>query len=163
MKQGPSSLGCGKADCDQIWNPDKEEQRFCHQCYKWYHTSCLTISRKHSQGTVIEKISTKLDLTRVPRILQWAAFQPTARGGQRLFTAGNIRFVTKARELVESEEKRAIFSGELLARSDDDDEWTRLLESYFGILESDREDFEKEQLLASGQDIYLCPECEEFV
>jgi len=102
-----------------------------------------------------------LDLTMVPRILQCAAFQPTARGGPRLFTAGNIRIVTKARELVESKEKRAIFSEELLACSDD--EWTRSLENYFGILESDHGNFENEQLVASGQDIYLCPICKEFV
>jgi hypothetical protein len=97
----------------------------------------------------------------VPQILKCVAFQPAARGGPRLFTAGNIRIVTKARELVESKEKRAIFSGGLLTWSDD--EWTRSLESHFGILESDRGDFEKEQLVLSGQDIYLCPVCEEFV
>jgi hypothetical protein len=70
--------------------------------------------------------------------------------------------VTKARELVESEDKRAIFSGGLLA-SNDDHEWTRLLETYFGILETDRGDFEKEQLVAGGQDIYLCAVCKEVV
>ena len=109
----------------------------------------------------MEEISAKLDLTLVPRILQCAAFQPAARGGPRLFTAGNIRMVTKARELVESEEKRAIFSGGLLASSDD--EWTRLLETFFGILEVDHGNFEKEQLVVGGQDIYLCPVCKEFV
>ena len=161
LQQGPPHLGCGKENCDRIWNPDDEEQRFCYQCRKWYHTSCLTISRKNSQDAVIKKISAKLDLTLVPQILQWTAFQPAARGGPRLFTAGNIRMVTKARELVESEEKRANFSGGLLAPNDD--EWTRFLESYFGVLETDRGNIEKEQLVASGQDIYLCPVCKEFV
>jgi hypothetical protein len=45
----------------------------------------------------------------------------------------------------------------------DDHEWTRLLETYFGILETDRGDFEKEQLVAGGQDIYLCAVCKEVV
>jgi hypothetical protein len=121
----------------------------------------LTVSRGHGQDAVIEKISAKLDLTLVPRILQCAAFQPAARGGPRLFTAGNIRMVTRARELVESEEKRDIFSGGLLVSNDD--EWTRLLETYFGVLEIDRGDFEKEQLVVGGQDIYLCSVCKEFV
>ena len=115
MQQGPPHLECGKKNCDWIWNPDEEEQRFCYQCHKWYHTLCLTILRKKGQDAVIEETSAKLDLTLVPQILQCAAFQPAARGGPCLFTAGNIRMVTKARELVESEEKRAIFSGGLLA------------------------------------------------
>jgi hypothetical protein len=110
----------------------------------------------------MEENSAKLvDLTLVPRILRFAAFQPAARGGPRLFTAGNIRMVTKARELVESEEKRNIFSGGLMVSSDD--EWTRLLETYFGILKTDDGDFEKEQLVVGGQDIYLCPVCKEYV
>ena len=161
FQQGPPHLGCGDENCDRIWNPDNEEQRFCYQCRKWYHTLCLTISKKHGQDTVIEEISTKLDLTLIPRILQCTAFQPAARGGPRLFTAGNIRMVTKARELVESQEKRAIFSEGMLASSDD--EWTRLLETYFGISETDHGSFEKEQLVVSGQDIYLCPLCKEFL
>lgn len=123
--------------------------------------SCLTISRKIGQDTAIAEISAKLDLTLVPPILKYAAFQPAARGGPRLFTAGNIRMVTKARELVESQEKRAIFSEGMLASSDD--EWTRLLETYFGISETDHGSFEKEQLVVSGQDIYLCPLCKEFL
>jgi hypothetical protein len=122
----------------------------------------LTILRKHGgQDAIIEDISAELYLTLVPRILQSIAFQPAARGGPRLFTAGNIRMVTKSRELVESEEEREIFSGGLLASSDG--EWIKLFKTYFGVLETDHGNFEKEQIVVGGQDIYLCPVCEKFV
>lgn len=98
--------------------------------------------------------------TLVPEILLRTAFQPAARGGPRHFTAGNIRMVTKARELVESKEKRTIFS-KGLAWSDD--EWARSLEDYFGILETDRGNFEREQLVTGGQDFYSCPGCNGLV
>jgi hypothetical protein len=96
----------------------------------------------------------------MPEILLRVAHQPVARGGLRHFTAGNIRIVTKARELVENEGERLDFSKGM---SWNDDEWMASLESHFGILEVDRGNIEREQLVVGGQCIYQCNGCSRLV
>ncbi|KAF8803047.1 hypothetical protein BYT27DRAFT_7110517, partial [Phlegmacium glaucopus] len=159
---GHSPFGCGRVKCHQLWDPEKEEQRYCYHCQKWYHSSCLAIYKLYTQTKTAQRSAKEMGLKQgeVPQILLDAAFQPTARGGMRHFIAGNIRIVTKARELVENEDEREGFA-EGMAWSND--EWASSLESYFGILEENRENFQEEQLVVSGQDIYHCAGCNKFI
>jgi len=98
--QGHSTLGCGKEDCFKGWNPDIEEQRYCYKCRLWFHTACAAATDK-TQGFIVEKAKQKESLAEeLPTVLFEMACQPAARGGDRHFAAGNIRIVTKAKDLV---------------------------------------------------------------
>jgi hypothetical protein len=82
--------------------------------------------------------------------LPQVAFQPAARGGVRHFTAGNIRIVKKARELLLDQDHREWT----------EEEWISFLEEGFGMLKNDRGNMEREQLVVGCQSIYLCAICD---
>ena len=71
--------------------------------------SCLS-GKVRSQEAILEQAASSLGPSPIQTILLEIAFQPVARGGVRHFTAGNIRIVTKARNLVLDEEERMRFT-----------------------------------------------------
>lgn len=81
------------------------------------------------------------------------ACQPVGRGGARHFTAGNIRFVSEAKKLVEDEGERQDFA---MGLPSPQDQWVNYLEDYFGIEKCDRGDLEREQLVVGDQDMHRC-------
>ena len=115
-----------------------------------------------TQNRMIEDAIQRLGLTSMPEILSCMALQPIARGGLRHFTAGNIRIVTKAKELMNNEVERVNFSNGL-GCSEDEEEWISALENHFGILEADRGNLNREQLVVGGQDIYECSGCDALI
>ncbi|PPQ90205.1 hypothetical protein CVT25_001658 [Psilocybe cyanescens] len=157
--RGPPS-GCAIDMCHQIWNPEEEEQRYCYTCMKWCHSACLLISRGTTQETIVKQLQMALQeqgSAMVPETLLCLAYQPIARGGPRHFTAGNIRIVKKARDLVEEEETRQIFTGGMGGMTWSEDEWIASFENYFGFLAKDRGDMDAEQVIdtAAGELGYI--------
>lgn len=156
--KGPSLFGCGIEDCANAWSPDQEEQRYCYDCHKWFHVSCLSLAEEIDQGDLVDAKIEELQVP-LPKILLDVAFQPAARGGPTHFHAGNIRFVTKARKLVCDEEHMVEFTqGEKW----DGEEWRRRLQRYFGILSTDIGLPNREQLLVYNQSIYFCA-CRSYI
>lgn len=156
--KGPSLFGCGFEDCVKAWCPDHEEQRYCYDCHKWFHVSCLSLAEGVDQEDVVNSKIEELQAP-LPKILLDVAFQPAARGAPRHFHAGNIRFVTKARLLVYNEEHMLEFTqGEKW----DGEKWRKRLQRYFGILSKDIGLPNREQLLVSDQPIYLCA-CRKYI
>lgn len=148
--------------CTTLWNPDKEEQRFCWSCQQWFHIACLS-------GPVIpqhQHLQSKLALhPNTPANILPVAYQPTARGGQQHFIAGNIRIVKLARWLLDDKNRQALLSaadpwivGHLVEHSSSDDPWEpsdmwiEYMQDKHGIDQSTQE-----QLLNAEQIMYLCP------
>jgi hypothetical protein len=94
-----SFIYCGLETCTALWNPDIEEQRFCWECKSWFHTTCLPNDHITTQVQHLEVIFAKH--SDVPCSILQIAFQPTARGGNLHYIAGNIRFVNMARMLLD--------------------------------------------------------------
>lgn len=92
----------------------------------------------------------------LPTVLLQTALQPIARGGERHFTAGNIRMVSFASLLLEDRElqKEFIDNDHL-----DGGAWTQQLEAEFGIESEELRDGWKEALITGNQSIYKCPNC----
>jgi hypothetical protein len=88
------------------------------------------------------------------------AYQPAARGGDRHFTAGNIRIVTKGRELVKDKEKRCEFTA---GKNWDEDCWRSALLELFEIDKEDEGRLDREQLVLYAQMVYRCATCEDFI
>lgn len=118
--------------------------------------SCLS-GKIHRQDAILEAA---LGSSPIQTILLEIAFQPAARGGARHFTAGNIRIVTMARNLVLDEEKRLRFTKGM---DWDGDKWMAALRDEFGMLEEDVGDFNREQLVAGGQNSYQCAGCKGLI
>jgi hypothetical protein len=88
------------------------------------------------------------------------AYQPAGRGGERHFTAGNIRLVTEARNLLKDEEKR----GEFAANQNwSNNEWKEALLKLFGMKKEDEGRADREQLVLYGQTVYICMTCRGFL
>lgn len=108
------------------------------------------------QSEVVVELTTSatkdLGIKSLPAFLPEVAFQPAARGGIRHFTAGNIRIVKKARELLWEQEWIGV-------NNMTEEEWKTSLERFFEMPEKDRGNFEREQLVVACQDIYLCAIC----
>lgn len=108
---------------------------------------------------VVEAMKTE-DMSMLPRILLDMACQPAARGGERHFTAGNIRLVTKARKLLYSEEERAEFTGN---KEWNNDQWKKALMKHFGIKKSHEGKVDREQLVLYDQVVYKCTICHALI
>lgn len=141
---------------------DKQEQRFCWGCDKWYNLKCLgnpTCSQKQYLDKQIEKYSS------VPQTISKVAFQPTARGGSTHFVTGNIRLVSEARDLMDAQEHERVFAHpwmiafvlECDGTEDDGDEWQAWLEHKYHICSQHRGNIMEEQLLIERQQMYVCP------
>jgi hypothetical protein len=87
------------------------------------------------------------------------AYQPAGRGGERHFTAGNIRIVSEARKLVEDKAKRDQFTGN---QHWTDKQWKKALLKVFKMKKSDEGKLNREQLVLYGQTVYSCV-CGSFV
>lgn len=145
-----------------LWSPEREEQRYCWSCSKWYTVDCLGPSLDIGQLEYAMKLAARPEFQDVPILIIKAAFQPTARGGTRHFVAGNIRIVSEARTLLEHdfrEEKKGsnwmvahLLEGEKTVVTDDD--WGCWLESNFGM-----NSLTEEILIVDGQSLYACPLC----
>lgn len=148
-------IGCGKASCSFVWNPDTQEQRYCDVCSKWYHVSCLRFEHSEHQNAIRDQARPDDSL---PTSLHDVAYQPISRGGDLHFTAGNIRIVMKARQLVKSgaEREKAKPEGEEW----DGANWISFLKEHFGLQEGD--DPQEERLLITGQKVYRC-RCEALI
>ncbi len=142
------------------WNPDQEEQRYCYTCRLWFHTSCLIVADGKSQTFLIEKARMEENCEELPQILLQMAYQPAARGGERHFTAGNIRIVTKGRELVGDKEKRREFTG---GENWKEDCWRNALLELFKIDKEDEGRLDREQLVSYAQRVYCCATCGGFL
>jgi hypothetical protein len=146
-----------------LWSPDKQEQRYCWSCQKWYHVDCLGAPSDISQNSYMDRVAEREEYGQTPKTILIVAFQPTARGGLTHFTAGNIRMVSQARSLLSSEERHVVEqSGWMMAHLIEesrenilDDDWIKWLESEFGI---DKKDV-CEKLLVEDQLYYTCPTC----
>jgi len=148
--------GCARPGCRAVWNPWTEEQRYCYHCKKWYHVSCLSVIKNKSQQLIYETAMHQSNIPAMPTILLQIAFQPAARGGPRHFVGGNIRIVSKARDLVSNVAARDAFIGTNIS---DEDEWIMKFEEHLGMEACDRGDENREQVMLSGQDVYSCCKC----
>lgn len=100
----------------------------------------------------------------VPKSIIQIAFQPTARGGNIHYTAGNIRFVNKARLLLDPTVREKILSnpkpwmvGNMVAHEDDESGlWWEYMVYEFDIVTEDKD---TEQLVVMDQVMYKCPKC----
>lgn len=144
-----------------MWNPDEEEQRFCWGCRSWFHTTCLS-NNYVTQDQYLEEIC--LQHSNVPLPILQIAFQPTARGGNLHYIAGNIRFVHKARLLLDPQVREEILSNPepwMAANMVDYDEdeislWSEYMVYKYNI---DVENKDAEQLVVTDQVLYKCPNC----
>lgn len=145
-----------------LWNPDVEEQRFCWGCKHWFHTTCLPVDDITTQAHHLELISK--ESSDAPKSIIQIAFQPTARGGKLHYTAGNIRFVNKARQLLEPMVRQKILSnpepwmvGNIVDHEDDESSlWWEYMVYEYAI---NVEDKDTEQLVVTDQVLYKCPKC----
>jgi hypothetical protein len=140
--------------CKKGWNPDEQEQRYCYACRHWFHIECLPTSKEKTQAFVVDVM--RDGESGVPTILWEMAYQPAARGGERHFTAGNIRLTTKARGLLSSEKARQDFTGNERWH---DDKWKKALRKHFKMKKSDEGRVDREQLVLYGQAMYSCGLC----
>jgi hypothetical protein len=104
----------------------------------------------------------------VPETILKVAFQPTARGGETHFVAGNIRLVSAARDLLDTDACEDIATGAWMVahrlelggeNEDDNDVWRAWLEDKYHIDDNQRGNIQEEQLLVEGQQMYACPVC----
>jgi hypothetical protein len=93
----------------------------------------------------------------LPKILFDMAYQPVGRGGERHFTAGNIRLVSMARELLKDDAKMQEFTK---GQNWDNDQWKMALLKQFEMKSSDEGKANREQLVLYGQTLYICDICE---
>lgn len=153
---------CSLEMCTALWNPDVEEQRFCWECKSWFHTTCLstnciTTQEQHLKVQFAEH-------SNVPSSILRIAFQPTARGGQLHYIAGNIRFVNKARLLLDHTVWENILSNPdpwMAANIVDNEEdmsslWWEYMVYEYNI---DVGNLDTEQLVVTDQFLYACPKC----
>lgn len=87
----------------------------------------------------------------LPTALCDIAYQPIARGEPNHFTAGNIRIVMKARDLIRSAEARNHVTEGVEWESE---EWMEFLHKYFDLEEGG--DRNAENLLTMEQKVYQC-------
>ena len=148
--------------CTALWNPDAEEQRFCWECKSWFHTTCLSTDHITKQAEYLEvQFSEHSDVP--PSILR-IAFQPTARGGKLHYIAGNIRFVNKARLLLDHTVRENILSNPdswMAANIVDNEEdestlWWEYMVHEYNI---DVGNLVTEQLVVTDQVLHACPKC----
>jgi hypothetical protein len=147
--------------CTSLWNPDIEEQRFCWECQSWFHTTCLSTNHV-TQAQYLEAKSE--EYSNVPQSILQIAFQPTARGGDLHYIAGNIRFVNKARQLLDHRTREGILSNPepwmaAVMVDHEEDEislWREYMVYQYNI---DIEDKDTEQLVVTDQALYNCPNC----
>ena len=99
---------CSLETCTALWNPDVEEQRFCWRRRSWFHTGCLSTDSITTQAQHLDQMS--LEHSKVPKSILQIVFQPTARGGNLHYIAGNIRFVNRARLLLDPMVREDILS-----------------------------------------------------
>jgi hypothetical protein len=100
----------------------------------------------------------------IPNSIIQIAFQPTARGGNLHYTAGNIRFVNRARLLLDHAVREEILSnpeswmvGNIVDHEDDEFSlWWEYMVYEYNI---DVEDKDTEQLVVNDQVFYKCPKC----
>lgn len=99
----------------------------------------------------------------IPFPILAVAFQPTARGGLAHFTAGNIRIVSEATELLHANFRNTVENSPWMVehRVKDsrsvvqDSDWIAWLKFQIGL---DKDDVE-EELIVNGQQFYTCPRC----
>jgi hypothetical protein len=92
----------------------------------------------------------------LPTALYDIAFQPIGRGGLVHFTAGNIRIVMKARELVSNGAERDKINAD--GKEWQGEDWVAFLNDHFGLQEGN--DPDEERLLVTGQKVYQCRHCD---
>lgn len=157
-----SFTNCSLETCTSLWNPDEEEQRFCWGCQSWYHTTCLSTNCITTQAQHLETIFE--EHPNVPQSILQIAFQPTARGGNLHYIAGNIRFVNNARLLLDSTVREDILSNPepwMAANMVDheDDEYSLWQEYMAYEYNVDVENKDTEQLVVTDQVLFKCPKC----
>lgn len=156
---------CGLATCIAPWNPDMEEQRFCWQCRSWFHTTCL-LRELDLPTTQAEHLTAIMsEFPQIPKSIIEVAYQPTARGGNLHFVAGNIRLVNMARDLLDEEARNLILAtpdpwmAANMATHQEDKValwWEYLI--YENNIEEGKKD--TEQLVVKDQVLYSCPSCD---
>ena len=100
----------------------------------------------------------------VPRSILEIAFQPTARGGNLHYIAGNIRFVNMARMLLDHTARANMLANpdrwmaaNIVDHGEDESSlWWEYMVYEQGI---DIGDKDTEQLVVTGQDLRACPKC----
>jgi len=160
--QGPPA--CNDA-CNSLWCPDKEEQRYCWGCHKWYNLKCLG----QPVGTQSEYLNKQMENhSTVPTTIMKVAFQPTARGGKTHFVTSNIRLVSAARDLLNAQVREEISANGWMIASQMDhdegdaeyDEWQAWLEYKYNLDGEQRGNIQEEQMLIEGQQMYTCSQCQ---
>jgi hypothetical protein len=155
---------CAKLGCQTLWHPDRQEQRFCWLCKKWYHTGCLGAPSDVSQETYIKMVAGSEEYKNIPPAILAVAFQPTARGGLAHFIAGNIRIVSEATALLQANSRNDVENSSWIVAhlveesrvEVQDDDWLAWLKFVLG-LDKDRVE---EELIVQGQCLYSCPTCD---
>jgi hypothetical protein len=103
----------------------------------------------------------------VPKSILQIAVQPTARGGNLHYIAGNIRFVNRARLLMDDMVRKNILSNPdpwMAANMVDHEEdpcslwWEYMVYEY----DIDIGNKDTEQLVVTAQVLYKCPNCGPF-
>ena len=159
--------------CVKLWNPYTEEQRYCWNCQKWFHLTCLETHNIPNQEEYVKDIQCSRGLQDVPQVILQTAYQPTARGGLTHFTAGNLRIVKFARGLLEAKirdelvdhdnwfvaHKQEVEDEENITEND----WGRFMEDEHGIKEKNKGVDGHEQLLVLGQSVTFCPLCKDGI
>jgi hypothetical protein len=148
-----------------------EEQRFCWTCQKWFHLTCLERNNISNQEEYVKQIQATMGLQDVPQIIFQTAYQPTARGGLTHFTAGNLRIVKFARDLLEAQKRNEVadnaswFIAHVQEVEDHEEsnitenDWGRFMEDTHGIKEENQGRKAYEQLVVHGQSMVVCPLC----
>jgi hypothetical protein len=142
-----------------------EEQRFCWKCRSWFHTTCLLrdLDLPTTQAEHLEMSISKFP--HIPQSIMEVAYQPTARGGDLHFVAGNIRLVNMARELLDEEARNHILAtpdpwmATNMAMNEQDEAalwWEYMV--YENNIEEGKKD--AEQLVVKDQVLYSCPSCD---
>jgi hypothetical protein len=88
------------------------------------------------------------------------AYQPAARGGERHFTAGNTRIVTKATDLVENQGMREEFTRNEVW---DNEAWKKALLNLFKTKKSYEGRADREKLVFYGQMMHSCIICGGYI
>lgn len=151
-------------NCDRLWNPESEEQRYCWACDMWFHATCLEESIFSKQEAPVA--------SGIPEVILEVALQPTARGGPLHFATGNVRIVKFAHDLLKPEVRDAIITNHnwFVAHSQEfsdgendniitNEDWRSFMEDEHGMKEKERGDNRFEQLVIYGQAIFICPSC----
>lgn len=155
--------------CHNVWNPDREEQRYCWACHIWFNMSCLHTHEKTQNDLAGEKKALEC-YEGYAGIIVEVAFQPTARGGAVHFSSGNARIVRQARELldlVDSDNHPQYVAHILEAEGDPgfntEEVWADIMEATVGLKKASRGDINHEQLIVRDQKMYSCPICDNMV